>query len=233
MTGTGEIVDASRDENSELFWGIQGAGFNYGIVTSAVYSIYNATNSGQLLNADMAFPASANGSVWDIVSSFAGSQPKELSFDISALYLAAAAGVSHLRHFTSSSNSTQTLISVSATYYGPDAQGLALLQPLINLKPVLQNISYVAWKDAQAVAHFSTNKENFIRGSNYNIYGINLYESNPSTLISVFDNFNDFFNSYPQYHGSILVISQFPTVVAQSITDNATAYPYRNVLAYS
>lgn len=94
VTGTGEIVDASRTQNAGLFWAVRGAGFNFGIVTSAAFKVYDATNGGQFLNADMAFPPSANGSVFEILSSFAGAQPNALSFDTSALYLAAAGGVS-------------------------------------------------------------------------------------------------------------------------------------------
>ncbi len=237
MTGSGEIVDASRTHNTDLFWGVQGAGFNYGIVTSATFKVYPATNGGQLLNADMAFPAALNGSVWQLVSSFVGKQPNALSFDVSTLYIGAAGGVSTnylpLLFYSYPKNSIQTLLSVSAVYNGPEAEGMAIIQPFLDLKPVLQSINYVGWNESQAVAHFATDKENCIRGTPYSVYGVNLYEMNPSTLITVFNDFDNFYNNYPQYQASILVISQFPSAVASSVPDSATAFPYRDATAFS
>jgi FAD/FMN-containing dehydrogenase len=40
VTASGELVRASADENSELFWGIRGGGGNFGIVTSFEYRLY-------------------------------------------------------------------------------------------------------------------------------------------------------------------------------------------------
>jgi FAD/FMN-containing dehydrogenase len=40
VTAEGELVCASQDENSELFWGIRGGGGNFGIVTSFEYRLH-------------------------------------------------------------------------------------------------------------------------------------------------------------------------------------------------
>jgi fumiquinazoline A oxidase len=50
VTGSGEIVTASEKENSDLFWGLRGAGQNYGIVTSATFQIHDQTNHPKALN---------------------------------------------------------------------------------------------------------------------------------------------------------------------------------------
>ena len=110
---------------------------------------------------------------------------------------------------------------------------MALIAPLLALNPVLTNISTVAWKDAQAVAHFATDKMNCQTGTNYSIYGVNLYSIEVPTMISVFNDFANFFIDYPAFQSSIWVISQFPSAVAKSIPDSSTAYPYRDVTAYS
>jgi len=34
VTSDGQFVRASNDENADLFWGLQGGGWNFGVVTS-------------------------------------------------------------------------------------------------------------------------------------------------------------------------------------------------------
>lgn len=96
VTGTGEVIDVSATENSDLFWGMRGAGSNFGIVTSATYRIYDQTNGGQVMNADLLFPASANGTFWEIIKSFQEDHPDPLSLMVSVQHLDAFGGVSHI-----------------------------------------------------------------------------------------------------------------------------------------
>ena len=94
VTGTGEILTVSKTQHPDLFWGMKGAGFNYGVVTSITYNIYDATNGGQAMNADMTFPGSQNESVWELARSFVGHQPKELAITFSLAYNATLGEVS-------------------------------------------------------------------------------------------------------------------------------------------
>lgn len=86
ITGKGELLTASATSNSHLFWAIKGAGFNYGVVTEATFQLYDQTNGGEAMNADMMFPASANGSVWKAIAGFVGNQPKELSLNAAVVF---------------------------------------------------------------------------------------------------------------------------------------------------
>ena len=86
VTGTGEILTVSQSQHPDLFWGMKGAGFNYGVVTAITYNVYNATNGGQAINADMTFAGSQNGSVWELARSFVGKHPKELAITFSIGY---------------------------------------------------------------------------------------------------------------------------------------------------
>ena len=79
VTAAGDLITASSTENSDLFWAIRGAGANYGIITHATYKIADLTNRGQVLNADMRFPASKNESYWNLLKSFESSLPAPAS----------------------------------------------------------------------------------------------------------------------------------------------------------
>lgn len=86
VTGTGEIVTASSTENSDLFWGLRGAGHNFGIVTSATYQVHDQSNGGEAFNGDFVFPASSKENIFNIVKSFENNQPNELSVFTSIMY---------------------------------------------------------------------------------------------------------------------------------------------------
>lgn len=78
VTASGDLITVSETENSDLFWGIRGAGFNYGIITEATYEVYDLTNGGVVVNADFLFPASSNETFFKVLTSF-GTLPPALS----------------------------------------------------------------------------------------------------------------------------------------------------------
>lgn len=70
VIANGSLVTASKTENSDLFWGIKGAGFNFGIVTQATFRVFNASYGGLVMESDMSFPASINRSFWEALKTF-------------------------------------------------------------------------------------------------------------------------------------------------------------------
>lgn len=84
VTGSGEILTASATENSDLFWGMRGAGFNFGVVTSATYRIYDTINDGMVYNADMSFEAEKNATIFEILQTYQGSHDGKLAFSIAS-----------------------------------------------------------------------------------------------------------------------------------------------------
>jgi FAD/FMN-containing dehydrogenase len=76
VTADGRTVRASRDEEPELFWGIRGAGANFGVVTSFEYDLHPY---GPLLHRGVRiFPASQIHEAWATFRSFADVAPETL-----------------------------------------------------------------------------------------------------------------------------------------------------------
>ena len=99
VTGAGELLDVSATQNPDLFWGLRGAGQNFGVITQATYALADFTNGGQAMNADFIFPGSANGSLWEIARSFGSEQPDQLAMDFGIAYNASIGGVSRVSVF--------------------------------------------------------------------------------------------------------------------------------------
>jgi FAD/FMN-containing dehydrogenase len=81
VTADGELVEASATKHQDLFWGLRGAGSNFGIVTSATYKLPEISNGGQYMNADFLFPATANGSFFDLLKATETSMSSKLAIN--------------------------------------------------------------------------------------------------------------------------------------------------------
>jgi FAD/FMN-containing dehydrogenase len=84
VTGSGQIVTVSATQNSDLFWGMRGAGVNFGIVTSATYRIYDTINNGMVYNADMVFDAEKNKTIFQILRDYQGKQDNKLAISLAS-----------------------------------------------------------------------------------------------------------------------------------------------------
>lgn len=93
VTANGDCITASATENSDLFWGMRGAGFNFGIVVSATYKASALTNNGQVMNADFLFLANQSTAVFEYFKSVERA-PAELALIFQTGYNAALGGVS-------------------------------------------------------------------------------------------------------------------------------------------
>jgi FAD/FMN-containing dehydrogenase len=79
VTAKGDIVEASKTSNPDLFWGIRGAGTNFGVITSATYKIYPLTNNGNFTYAAFAFLGNGTDAYFDALASFKEGMPAKLS----------------------------------------------------------------------------------------------------------------------------------------------------------
>lgn len=82
ITAAGDAITVSEKENKDLFWGIRGAGHNFGIITSATYKIFDSTNAGQVMNADFLYTAGSSRAVWEALKTFDNALPELLAINI-------------------------------------------------------------------------------------------------------------------------------------------------------
>jgi FAD/FMN-containing dehydrogenase len=81
ITADGRTVRASETEEPDLFWGIRGAGANFGVVTAFEFDLHEF---GPLLHRGVRiFPASEIHAVWSLFRDVAAAAPDELSMILS------------------------------------------------------------------------------------------------------------------------------------------------------
>ncbi|KAK1248864.1 hypothetical protein MKX08_007084 [Trichoderma sp. CBMAI-0020] len=211
VTADGKLLTASETENSDLFWAVRGAGHNFGIITSATFTAPSLSNNGQYLNADFAFPASANRSFFEAVEALNDNLPAEL-----ALQITVTPGPG---------------ITFNAVYFGAKADGMALLQPFLDLPSTKQNISVVPWNELPNVQDFGTDFGTCNKNSETDFYGMGLKNINAATYGNFFDELAEFYTQHPTI-SPIWVTQRYSTKKALTVPENATAYAHRDLGAH-
>jgi FAD/FMN-containing dehydrogenase len=78
VTAAGRVVRASADENPELFWGMRGAGANFGVVTTFSFQLQPVGPT--IVQGDVTFPIDRTPLAAELFRDLSESAPDELSF---------------------------------------------------------------------------------------------------------------------------------------------------------
>ncbi|KAH6639126.1 hypothetical protein C7974DRAFT_449046 [Boeremia exigua] len=216
VTGKGDIVNASQSENSDLFWGIRGAGQNFGIVSSATYKLHDQTNGGFALNGDFLFPLSENATIFNILASFAGNQPDALSLTSAIQY---------------SDTFKTVVIMVNAVFVGVEKDGRKILEPLLSTTPLESNVTMIPYNRLIRENRFGADPLGCIAGLPQASYGLNLYHFDVATYQKTLAAYVKFYAA-TGLTTSFMVTELFPTRVSLETPNIMTAYPYRDTTAY-
>jgi hypothetical protein len=106
ITATGDAIDVSKHQNTDLFWGLRGGGANFGIITSAVYEIFDFTNKGQVMVADFEYYGYDNVSIFNVLKSFDDNLPSRLGINIGTIFDPASQQVRRLHALSFESSAT-------------------------------------------------------------------------------------------------------------------------------
>ena len=215
VTGSGQILTASATENSDLFWGMRGAGVNFGVVTSATYRIYDTINNGMVYNADMSFDAEKNATIFQILQTYQGSQDDKLAISIS----------SSLRNNVPS-------IDLSAIYFGTKEQGDAAIKAFIDQKPRASNITVVPYNQLVYVANFGGDVFARQKGVRADMWGYQLNTLTVSTLVDTYTKYINFLLANPDVSNAFWLLEKFGLGVTATISDDSTAYAWRKSVSY-
>jgi FAD/FMN-containing dehydrogenase len=77
VTAEGDLVRASETEEPELFWGMRGAGWNFGVVTAFEFGLHPF--GPDLHRGVRTYPASSAGDVWEVFREYAANAPDTVS----------------------------------------------------------------------------------------------------------------------------------------------------------
>ncbi|MCE7979805.1 MAG: FAD-binding oxidoreductase [Caldilinea sp. CFX5] len=132
VTADGQLLTASPERHADLFWGIQGGGGNFGIVTSFEFQLYPA--GPQVVLCAPIYPAADAPRIYRVWRDFMATAPDEFSCD---------AGLWTLPAHPNFSPEVwgKDIILIAGVYCGALEAGEALIEPLRRLGEPLLDLS--------------------------------------------------------------------------------------------
>ena len=124
---------------------------------------------------------------------------------------------------------SQTEIIVNAAYLGDEVQGTTMVKPLLDLAPSLVNISEVTFATHIAAASFGADTVVCEAKDTHSLYGLGVAALDPEALVMVVNDYDEMYKRYPETQSSVVLIFDYPTQAAQALSNNATAYPWREI----
>ena len=132
VTADGRQLHASKDENADLFWGLRGAGPNFGVVTSFEYQLHPFGPT--ITTGWVAFPVERSREVGEFVRDYAAKATDDVRLAISF-------GLATEPQFPPALADKQVIV-VGATHTGPLDEATRALKPLREeLNPAMDTIA--------------------------------------------------------------------------------------------
>ncbi|KAI8632684.1 hypothetical protein F5Y19DRAFT_491330 [Xylariaceae sp. FL1651] len=217
VTAQGETVTVSKQDNPDLFWALRGAGANFGIVTSALYKVYDAANGGQFVNADFEYDGSNTVELWRLLESLDDDMTSELSIVLGCGY---------------NRQKKEPILIANVVYSGTLQDALPHLVGFAACKPTRSSISTVPWPELSSVAQFGFESMACNRHQFVSVYTIGLNSINVDTLETVFREYMDFYSKNPGFEGRF-GFQKYSNKVTMAVgvpgSGDESVYPWRNI----
>ena len=143
VTADGQVVTASADENTDLYWGIRGGGGNFGILTSLEYRLHPVGPT--VASGPIFYPGDRAEEVLRFFRDFAEQVPDELSLLANVLTAPPAPFLPEEWH-------GKRLVALLGCYAGDVDAGLEAMQPMRELgDPVADLIGEMPYVEMQAL----------------------------------------------------------------------------------
>ncbi|KAI1433773.1 hypothetical protein GGR50DRAFT_695729 [Xylaria sp. CBS 124048] len=216
VTADGKVLTVSEKSNPDLFWGMRGAGFNFGIVTEATYKLHPLYKKGIWTSADIILSADKNVTFFNTLASM--------------FPLPADLTVETVMNYNQTTNEPQVLVSV--VYAGPQDEGVKAMAEILKIEAQYSSIKEIPWNHLSTEATFGLDAEVCVDQTVWDIRGISLRQFSAETMATVFSDLRSFWAENPHGLNTQVVLESWPIEAAVAVPDDATAYPWRDTSTY-
>jgi FAD/FMN-containing dehydrogenase len=144
VTADGQIVNASKDENVDLFWGLRGGGGNFGVITGMEIRLYPVTT---VYGGNLFYPVQKAKEVFAQYRQWIADAPDELT---SSVVLMNFPPILELSEFLRG----QSFVMVRGCYCGPVKEGEKLLEHWRNWQaPLLDDFKVMPFSEVATISN--------------------------------------------------------------------------------
>lgn len=157
----GRIVKSSSSENEDLFWGLRGAGQNFGVATEFVFQAYE---QGEMWAGFMAFPP-----VPEIITKVIEASNNIFTPGPDGRSKATGRASSGLGFVKPPEAGGQTMFFIAAVFDGPEAEGKELFKDIVDLQPVVNTMKMVSYENANKLHSPPIGARVSLKGSSFEL----------------------------------------------------------------
>ncbi|KAI4212331.1 MAG: hypothetical protein LQ351_004901 [Letrouitia transgressa] len=227
VLANGSTVFVSKTSYPDLFWGMLGAGQNFGIVTEANIKIYDSPSA--WFYAEMQFTQEKLEAFFNRLSMVTknGTQPKELGSIYSYFTLNRKISVSDVKLLCVLE---QPVILMQFAYAGTEAQAWPYLRPFLSLNPTtFKKNTTLPPSNIQSAASQDSDSALCADGlSNFLLFPLGLQVYNTTANRAVYNLFKNFVTEYPAFDQTIVQFEDYALEGMKKIDPASTAYPHRD-----
>jgi fumiquinazoline A oxidase len=213
ILANGTILTTSATENSDLFWGMRGAGQNFGIVVSAVLKTFPQTNNGMHYDAELAFSGDKLEAIFELTNKLMDQGwPAELG-----------AGLAF-----PASQHNKSIIALSAIFAGPADEARKYINQYAALGPLVVTEDSFTFADLGHKAAGGAIAAGCTKDRLRSGHTLNQRRFDIPTMRRGFDAWAKFSQKYPSlapWSGQLWEV--FGTQAIKARPSDSTAYPNR------
>ncbi|KAI1367011.1 hypothetical protein F5Y08DRAFT_350336 [Xylaria arbuscula] len=197
----GTIIETSDSVNSDLFWGMRGAGQNFGFVIETTFETYPQTNNGNNYESQLVFNISQLGTVVDTVNSLLPLDPKLALVTI-------------------------TLLLLNLVYAGPEDEGRKYSKLFSNYS--LSNTETIlTYAELPTKSAGGFNNVKCIKGHRQDQYGISMKTIDKGAFMQMADEYTELIQANPLLNASAFLVETFGVQAIDALGDEYSAFPHR------
>ncbi|PVH69254.1 FAD-binding domain-containing protein [Cadophora sp. DSE1049] len=215
VTATGDVVVVSEMENKELWWGLRGAGHNFGIVSQLTVKAYEQVNRGLHWSGTLGYPGATEnvGKIVGAINTLGFGQGKPMGCTMV---------------WARAPPDFQPMVLVNVWYGGSASLAETTFAPLLSLGPFLNTAAPTPYPGVNSVNDFPSIKD----GSKRMIFGTSHFSINPETIVNVFTDWETFTRETPDASHSIVLTEYYDAAKEAEVDIDETAYPWRGRNVY-
>ncbi|KAF2821977.1 FAD binding domain-containing protein [Ophiobolus disseminans] len=209
----GRIVKASSTENEDLFWGLRGAGQNFGVGIDFVFQAYE---QGKMWAGFMIFPP-----VPDIITKVVEASNKIFLPGVDGKSKATGRASSGLGFVRPPEAGFQTMFFAAVVFDGSEEEGRELFKEIVDLEPVASTMAMVSYENANKLLAPPIGARVSLKGSSFEL------PIRPDFILSILESYAKFTDKVSDAKGSQIMWELLdPTQIIQ-VSNSATAFANR------
>ncbi|KAG7001459.1 FAD-linked oxidoreductase OXR1 [Physcia stellaris] len=213
VLANGKVINVSEKENADLWWGIRGAGQNFGIVVEADFQSAPQVLQGQHYDVEMQFADDKLEKVLELMNQqIKAPLPAQLAVDIV---------------FGANTTTLKPIIAINFVYAGPQSEGRKWSAPWKALGPLTFVEASFNWSELPFKAANGLIAAQCLKYGFKNTYSVNLATFNTATMRAVYTSWGNFLAAHPNVNASTILFEVYGQQAVRAAPSAGSAFPNR------